>query len=199
MTKNIGEQTPARRDFVLLTALGFVGMGAALAAWPFLAHMNPDASAASHAGIDVDVSSVQPGQTIVVSAQGSPVFIRRRTKPEIDAARAIGPDRLYDPLARNAALSATALATDANRTKEGHAEWIVVVGVCTHLSCVLTANAPSSVLADGEGWLCPCHNARFDHSGRVSRGPARTNLPVPAYRFTSPSTIRIGWVAPGHG
>jgi ubiquinol-cytochrome c reductase iron-sulfur subunit len=121
-----------------------------------------------------------------------PVLIRNRTPQEVRIARKSSPSELPDRLARNEALPKTAPADDANRSKEGHSNWLVVIGVCTHLGCLLKSQDGASAVATGEGWLCPCHAASFDVSGRVVGGPARTNLPVPRYEFISATRIRIG-------
>jgi ubiquinol-cytochrome c reductase iron-sulfur subunit len=137
----------------------------------------------------VDLAPIAPGQTVAVAWRGQPVFVRHRTADEIARARSVPLGALPDPYARNAALPEQASATDANRTRAGHAEWLVVVGICTHLGCRLQ---PADTAGRGEGWFCPCHAARFDLAGRVCGGPAPTNLPVPPYRFVTTSQIEIG-------
>jgi ubiquinol-cytochrome c reductase iron-sulfur subunit len=126
-----------------------------------------------------------------VSWRGQPVIVRHRTDEEVRRARAVALEELPDRLARNAGLPGNALASDDNRTLPGHAQWLVVIGVCTHLGCLLR---PADTASHGpdEGWFCPCHAARFDLSGRVRAGPARTNLAVPPYRFVTPTWISIG-------
>src|SRR5947207_8709207 len=121
-----------------------------------------------------------------------PILIRNRTPEEVQLARSSSLSELPDRLARNEALPKMATADDANRTKEGYENWLVVVGVCTHMGCLLRSQEGASAVATGEGWLCPCHAARFDLSGRVVGGPARTNLPVPRYTFLTATRIRIG-------
>jgi ubiquinol-cytochrome c reductase iron-sulfur subunit len=183
---------PARRGFIIHAAQGFVGVGSGLALWPFIDQMNPHKGTPGPEVREVDLSAIRPGQTITVPWRGTPVLIRHRTPEEVRIARKISPSDLPDRLARNEALRKTAPADDANRTKEGHSNWLVVIGVCTHLGCLLKSQDGASAVATGEGWLCPCHAARFDLSGRVVGGPARTNLPVPRYEFMSAARIRIG-------
>ena len=135
---------------------------------------------------------IQPGQMITVMWRRLPIFIRHRTRAEMELARSTPLADLPDRLARNEMLPEKALAHDANRTIEGHDNWLVVVGVCTHLGCLLMFRPPGATVPTYEGWFCPCHASRFDLSGRVRSGPARTNLPVPLYRFLSRTRIRIG-------
>ena len=181
-----GEE-PTRRDFFLIAtgALGVVGVAAV--AWPFIDQMNPDASALALASIEVDVSSVEPGQSIKVSWRGKPVFIRYRTDAEVAAAQAVPLDELKDVNARNENLSAGAQATDKNRGVAGREQWIVMVGVCTHFGCI-----PIGEAGDFGGWFCPCHGSHYDTAGRIRKGPAPRNLDVPAYSFIDDTTIRIG-------
>jgi ubiquinol-cytochrome c reductase iron-sulfur subunit len=183
---------PARRDFIVQTAQAFVGVGSAMALWPLIAQMNPHKGTPPPEVKEVDLGSIQPGQTITVQWRGAPILIRRRTPEEVRAARSARPSELRDRFARNALLPPNAQADDANRTKAGHGEWLVVVGLCTHLGCLLKSEQGAAALATGEGWFCPCHAARFDLSGRVVGGPALTNLPVPPYTFLSATRIRIG-------
>jgi ubiquinol-cytochrome c reductase iron-sulfur subunit len=120
---------------------------------------------------------------------GAPFFVRHRTPAEVREVRGTSLVNLPDRLARNAMLPETAPAIDSNRTKEGHEKWLVVSGSCTHLGCALSEPTTDT---PGEVWFCRCHAARFDASGRVRSGPARTNLPVPRYQFLSGSKIQIG-------
>jgi ubiquinol-cytochrome c reductase iron-sulfur subunit len=181
---------PARRDFIWQAANVFAGVGGAAALWPFIDQMNPHKATQAPEARDVDLSSIEPGQK-TVAWRGLPVTIRHRSPDEVSVARNVAMSELPDALARNEALPKNAPASDANRTKAGHEQWLVVVGLCTHLSCRLSP-VRREASASGEGWFCPCHAARFDLSGRVRSGPARTNLPVPPYAFLSPMKIRIG-------
>jgi len=180
-----GEVT--RRDFLYI-ATGAVGVvGAAAVAWPFIDQMNPDASALALASVEVDVSSIEEGQSIKVKWRGKPVFIRYRTMQEMEQARAVPVDDLKDRNARNANLASGAVATDENRTVEGREQWIVMVGVCTHFGCI-----PIGEQGDFGGWFCPCHGSHYDTAGRIRKGPAPENLAVPAFTFIDDNTIRIG-------
>ncbi|GLS32106.1 ubiquinol-cytochrome c reductase iron-sulfur subunit [Mesorhizobium albiziae] len=177
-----------RRDFLYI-ATGMAGaVGAAAVAWPFIDQMRPDASTLAASSIEVDVASVTPGMSLTVKWRGKPVFIRNRTPEEIKAAQDVPLAELKDPVARNANLANDAEATDIDRSAgEGKENWLVMVGVCTHLGCV-----PLGQQGDFGGWFCPCHGSHYDTAGRIRRGPAPENLPVPAFQFISDTKIRIG-------
>jgi len=164
-----------RRDFIVLAATALSGVGAAATAWPFINSMNPSADVLALSSIDVDLTPIQPGQSIKVKWRGKPVFVRRRTPQEISEAENVNIKDLPDP------------QTDAQRVKKGHDEWLIVIGVCTHLGCIPIAN-------QGEygGWFCPCHGSQYDTSGRIRKGPAPKNLIVPDYTFLTDTKIRIG-------
>lgn len=147
--------------------------------------MNPSASVLAMASTEVDLAPVETGQQIVVMWRSKPVFVRRRTAKEIAEAKAVPLDHLPDPLARNANLPDNAPATDANR--ELKPDWLVVVGICTHLGCIPLFNE-----GDFGGYLCPCHGSQYDTAGRIRRGPAPENLPVPPYAFLNDTKIKIG-------
>ena len=175
---------PTRRDFLFI-ATGAAGVvGTAFAAWPFIDQMNPSASVLALSTIEVDISSIALGQQVVFKWRGHPLFVRRRTPKEIEEARAVNVDDLPDPDARNAAQPGVP-ATDANRVVKP--EWLVLVGVCTHLGCTPTVNE-----GDYGGWLCHCHGSQYDTAGRIRKGPAPQNLAVPQYAFTSPTKLKIG-------
>jgi ubiquinol-cytochrome c reductase iron-sulfur subunit len=177
-----------RRDFlyVATAATGAVATGAAV--WPLIDQMNPSADVLALASIEVPVGDVEPGTQITVKWRGKPVFIRRRTAGEIEAARAVAIADLVDPLAENANLSDAADASDQNRTLDEAGEWLVMMGVCTHLGCVPLGNASG----DFGGWFCPCHGSHYDTAGRIRKGPAPRNLPVPTAAFTNDTTIKLG-------
>ena len=162
-----------RRDFIFTatTAVGVVGAGAV--AWPLIDQMNPDASVKALATTEVDISSVQPGQTITVLWRGKPVFIKRRTQNEISDAKSVRLEDLKDP--------------QKDEERALNPEWLVMLGVCTHLGCV-----PLSDKGDYNGWFCPCHGSHYDTSGRIRKGPAPTNLEIPKYEFVNSNTIKIG-------
>lgn len=176
---------PTRRDFIHIAtgAAGVVGLG--LAAWPLIDQMNPTGSVLALSSIEVDLAPIQPGQQVVVTWRSHPLFVRRRTPKEIAEVRAVPVSALLDPLARNANLPEDAPATDQNR--EIKSEWIILVGVCTHLGCT-----PTAFEGNFGGWLCHCHGSQYDAAGRVRRGPAPQNLAVPPYSFLSDTRIKVG-------
>jgi ubiquinol-cytochrome c reductase iron-sulfur subunit len=165
-----------RRDFLYIATAAISAVGAVGVAVPFIAQMNPDASTiAAGAPIEVDLAPIAEGQVIKVFWRGKPIFISHRSKKEIDEARGADNSGLPDP------------QPDAKRVKEGHDQWLVLIGICTHLGCI-----PIAHQGDYGGWFCPCHGSQYDTSGRIRRGPAPANLPLPPYQFVSDSKIRIG-------
>ena len=179
---------PTRRDFLYLTT-GMAGaVGAVAVAWPFIDQMRPDASTLALASIEVDVSALEPGMSLTVKWRGKPVFIRNRTDKEVEEAKAVALTDLKDPVARNSNVAADAQATDLARSAgEGKENWIVMVGSCTHLGCV-----PLGQSGDFGGWFCPCHGSHYDTAGRIRKGPAPRNLPVPVAAFTDETSIKLG-------
>ncbi len=179
MSDTVTDETASRRDFLYIAtgAAGVVTMGAA--AWPLVDQMNPSADVLALATRAEPVGDLEPGTQITVKWRGKPVFIRRRTQAEIDAARAVGVNELPDPNARNANRPSDAPADDADRAVDEAGEWLVMMGVCTHLGCV--------PLGDGAGefggWFCPCHGSHYDTAGRIRKGPAPQNLPIPEVTF----------------
>ena len=170
---------PTRRDFLYLATSSAAAVGAALAAWPFVASLAPDAeTVASGAPIELDLSPIAQGQIVSVFWRGKLIFIRHRTPKEIADARGAPLNDLIDP------------QSDEARVKEGHDQWLVTYGNCTHLGCV-----PLGHQGEYGGWFCPCHGSLFDTSGRVRRGPAPINLPIPPYTFVSDTKLRIGQTA----
>jgi ubiquinol-cytochrome c reductase iron-sulfur subunit len=176
-----------RRDFLYVAtgAAGVIATGAAI--WPLVNQMNPSADVQALASIQVDVSALVPGSQLTVKFLGKPVFVRRRTGEEIEAARNTDLSELPDRLARNANLPADAPATDADRAMEETGEWLVMIGVCTHLGCVPLGDA-----GEYHGWFCPCHGSHYDTSGRIRKGPAPENLPIPLAKFISDTVIELG-------
>jgi ubiquinol-cytochrome c reductase iron-sulfur subunit len=167
---------PTRRDFLYVATGAVAAVGAAAAAWPFVAQMNPDASTvAAGVPIEVDLGPVAEGQAIKVFWRGKPIYISHRTKKEIEEAKKVDTKTLPDPEA------------DDKRVKAGHEQWLVVVGICTHLGCI-----PMSRQGEYDGFFCPCHGSSYDTSGRIRKGPAPSNLPVPPYEFLADTKIRIG-------
>ena len=181
-----------RRDFLSIAALSFAGVGGAISLWPFIQQMNPDASTQALASTEVDLAPIKEGQAITVMWRGKPVFIRNRTKDEIAQAAAAKATELVDLSARNGALAEKAAADDANRVKKGKENWLVLVGICTHLGCIPTGQSIADQKGEFGGWFCPCHGSHYDTSGRVRKGPAPKNLEVPTYEFVSDTKIKIG-------
>ncbi len=169
---------PTRRDFLYVATGAFAAVGVAGIAWPLIDQMNPDASALALASVEVDISNVEVGQSITIKWRGKPVFIRHRTAEEIAQAEAVNLDVLRDP------------QTDEQRVIKP--EWLVMVGVCTHLGCIPAGQKVADVKGDYDGWFCPCHGSHYDTSGRIRTGPAPLNLEVPEYSFLSDDRIKIG-------
>ncbi|MFT4078748.1 ubiquinol-cytochrome c reductase iron-sulfur subunit [Rhodomicrobium lacus] len=182
----------SRRDFIYLATTAFAAVGAAAALWPLIDQMNPDASALSLASIDVDLTPVPEGGAITVLWRGKPVFIRHRTAEEIKKAQAVQVSDLKDPYAEVLGAPSDLPATDANRTKAGKEQWLVLIGICTHLGCVPKGQAPGDDRGLYGGWFCPCHGSMYDTAGRIRQGPAPRNLDVPPYQFTTDTKILIG-------
>ena len=189
-----------RRDFLFIATGAVAASGAALVAWPLISQMNPDASVKALASVELDLAPIKEGQAITIKWRGNPVFVRNRTKSEIDAAKAVALTDLVDPIARSANVADAAPASDENRVisgADGKTEnYLVMMAVCTHLGCVPIGNEGDFALVVGSqktgGWLCPCHGSHYDTSGRIRKGPAPQNLPVPKYEFIADTKIRIG-------
>jgi len=176
---------PTRRDFIYIATGTVAAIGAAFAAWPFIDQMNPSSSVLALSSVDIDISAIQEGQQAVFMWRSKPVFVRRRTKKEIEEAANVALSDLPDKLARNLNLPEDAPATDKNRVEKP--EWLVIIGICTHLGCI-----PLDKLGDWGGYLCPCHGSQYDTAGRIRKGPAPENMAVPPYAFTGPTKIKIG-------
>lgn len=171
---------PTRRDFLYVATGAFAAIGAGAAVWPLIDQMNPDASVLALASIELDIGAVPVGQEITVKWRGKPVFVRHRSEAEIAAAEAVDISELPDP------------QTDDQRLKAGpdgklEKQWLVLVGICTHLGCV-----PLAYKGEYDGYFCPCHGSVYDTSGRIRKGPAPLNLEVPPYQFVSDTKIKIG-------
>ena len=173
MTDTNDNQDPSRRDFLYITTAVFGATGAAGVAWPLIDQMTPDASMRALASVEIDLDAVEVGQSLTITWRGKPVFIRRRTQEEIRDAENVSLDALPDP--------------EADKTRAVNPEWLVMVGVCTHLGCV-----PLGQAGEFNGWFCPCHGSHYDTSGRIRKGPAPKNLEIPPYQFVSDSRIKIG-------
>ncbi len=165
-----------RRDFLYIATGAVAAVGGVAALVPLVAQMNPDASTvAAGAPVDIDLSPISQGQIVKVFWRSKPIFIFNRTPKEIQEAKAVDVNTLRDP------------ATDAERTKPGHEQWLVVIGICTHLGCI-----PLAHQGEYDGWFCPCHGSQYDTAGRIRKGPAPKNLYLPPYTFLSATKIRIG-------
>ncbi|CAM5447122.1 Ubiquinol-cytochrome c reductase iron-sulfur subunit OS=Afipia felis OX=1035 GN=petA PE=4 SV=1 [Afipia felis] len=176
MTASSSAHPATRRDFLYVATGSVAAVGAAAAAWPLISQMNPDASTiAAGAPIEVDLSPIAEGQDIKVFWRGKPIYIMHRTKKQIEEARSVNVASLPDP------------QTDQSRVKEGHDQWLVVIGICTHLGCIPIAHEGAY-----DGFFCPCHGSVYDSSGRIRQGPAPLNLYVPPYAFVSDTKIKIG-------
>lgn len=176
-----------RRDFLYYATAGAGAITAGAAVWPLVNQMNPSADVKALSSIRVDISEIEPGTQLTVKWLGKPVFIRRRTEDEISEARGVAMDDLIDLSARNN--NAPELdAADENRALDETGEWLVMMGVCTHLGCVPLGDGAG----DFHGWFCPCHGSHYDTSGRIRKGPAPENLPVPVAAFVDDTTIKLG-------
>jgi ubiquinol-cytochrome c reductase iron-sulfur subunit len=164
----------SRRDFIHVAAIAVAGVGAVATVWPFIDQMNPSADTLALASIEYDFSKVAVGSQASIKWRGKPVFVRHRTPKEIADAVADDHASMRDP------------AVDASRHKPGKAEWLILIGVCTHLGCVPNLGGTYG------GWLCPCHGSVYDTAGRIRAGPAPLNLPMPDYEFISPTKVKIG-------
>ncbi|MGC1504903.1 MAG: ubiquinol-cytochrome c reductase iron-sulfur subunit [Sulfitobacter sp.] len=184
---NAEDHEGTRRDFLYYATAGTGAVAVGAAVWPLANQMNPSADVLALSSIRVDVGDLEAGSQLTVKWLGKPVFIRRRTPDEIEAARAVELSDLPDQGAENGNLPAGASAVDANRTLDEAGEWLVMMGVCTHLGCVPLGDA-----GDFGGWFCPCHGSHYDTAGRIRKGPAPTNLPVPVAEFVDDTTIKLG-------
>ena len=167
-----------RRDFLFLTAAAFGAVGVGSVAWPFIDQMNPAADTVAMSTTEVNLAPIEVGQAITVMWQGKPVFIRHRTPEEIKEAADVDVSTLRDP------------EPDSVRAKKP--EWLIMVGICTHLGCVPQGQKSTDVKGEYNGWFCPCHGSQYDTSGRIRKGPAPKNLAVPKYEFVTDTSIRIG-------
>ena len=167
-----------RREFLFLSAGAMGAMGAGIFAWPFIDSLNPAADTLAMSTTEVDLAPIAEGQAITVVWQGKPVFIRHRTADEIKTAQEVDVSTLRDQ------------QKDSDRVQK--AEWLVMIGICTHLGCIPMGQKNNDMKGEYGGWFCPCHGSAYDTSGRIRKGPAPKNLAIPAYTFTSDTTIKIG-------
>lgn len=172
------DSAPGRRDFLYLATGAAALIGSAFAAWPLIDSLNPGRDVLALAAVEVDLESIEVGQRLTVAWRGRPVFISHRTPEEISHARADDAAPLVDA------------ARDAERAVRP--EWLIVIGVCTHLGCVPVGQNPTQPRGDWNGWYCPCHGSHYDTAGRIRKGPAPRNLDLPPYVFLSDTLVRIG-------
>ena len=172
------EPEEGRREFLYLAAAAVGGLGAAITAWPLIDSLNPSADVTALSSTDVDLSPIAVGQRITVKWRGNPVFIDHRTAKEISEAKAVNLAELRDP--------------QPNSARVKKPEWLIVLGVCTHLGCVPLGQGANSDRGPWGGWFCPCHGSAYDTSGRIRHGPAPKNLVVPPYSFASDTQVKIG-------
>ena len=181
MSKNSNlksKEDEGKRDFLIVSTYALAGVGAAAFVWPLIDQMNPAADTLALASTEIDLSSLEEGQSITVKWRGKPVFVRYRTKEEIKQANEVSLEEMRDP------------QLDTDRVT--NEKYIVLVGVCTHLGCVPLGQKTGDVKGQYGGWFCPCHGSHYDNSGRIRKGPAPTNLAVPSYKFLSETLIKIG-------
>jgi len=169
-----------RRDFINIAAVSFAGVGAVAVAVPLVTQMSPSADVLALASTEVDISKIAPGQAIKTSWRKQPVFVRNLTPQEIAAANAVPLGELRDP------------QTLGERTKPGKENWLITLGVCTHLGCVPLGTGEGENRGDYGGYFCPCHGSHYDTAARIRKGPAPLNLMVPEYAFTSDTVVTIG-------
>ena len=175
-----GPSDPAKRDFLKLLPLAGAAVGAGAIVWPLIDSMNPSGDVLALSSTEVDLTPIVEGMGITVLWRGKPIFVRHRTAAEITSARDVKVADLIDP------------ASDVDRVKAGKEQWMVLIGICTHLGCIPLGNKPTDTRGDWGGWLCPCHGSQYDTSGRVRHGPAPANLAVPVYAFMNDKRVKIG-------
>jgi len=175
-----GDDGLRRRDFINIAAVSFAGVGSAALLYPLVNQMNPSADVLALAQIDVDIAAIEAGQAVKTIWRKQPIFIRQLTPAEMQAANSVDLGSLRDP------------QTLAERTKEGKPQWLITLGVCTHLGCVPLGAAEGENRGEYGGYFCPCHGSHYDTAARIRKGPAPLNLEVPDYEFTSDTTVRIG-------
>jgi ubiquinol-cytochrome c reductase iron-sulfur subunit len=173
-------ENPRRRDYLKVAAVAFAGVGGAVAVLPLVNSMNPSADVLALSTTELDLSAIEPGQAIKSSFRKQPLFVRNLTPAEIAAADAVPVSDLRDP------------QTLAERTKEGKANWLITLGVCTHLGCVPLGAGEGENRGPFGGYFCPCHGSAYDTAGRIRSGPAPTNIQVPEYEFTSDTVVVVG-------
>ncbi|MEX2617343.1 MAG: ubiquinol-cytochrome c reductase iron-sulfur subunit [Alphaproteobacteria bacterium] len=173
-----GDEGVERRDFLVLAAGAMGVVGTASFVWPLIDSMNPSAEVLALSTVEVNLEPIPAGQAITVVWQGKPVFVRHRTEEEIKQAAEVVVADLRDP--------------EPDSARVERPEWLVMIGLCTHLGCIPLGQKSTDPQGEFGGWFCPCHGSHYDTAGRIRKGPAPTNLPVPPYSFVSDTTILIG-------
>jgi ubiquinol-cytochrome c reductase iron-sulfur subunit len=179
-TETFAEDGVRRRDWIHIAALGTAGVGGASLLFPLVSQMAPSQDVLAASTTEVDVGAIQPGQSIKATFRKQPLFVKRLTAEEIAKAKADDATDMRDP------------ATLSDRTKAGHEDVLVTMGVCTHLGCVPLGAAEGESKGEFGGYFCPCHGSHYDVAGRIRKGPAPKNLLVPEYEFKSDTVIRVG-------
>lgn len=183
-TATVGHLPPedgtTKRDFLKLVAGATAAVGVGAIVWPLIDSMNPASDVLALSSIETDLAPIPAGSGITVVWRGKPIFVRHRTPQEIKEAQDVPLAQLIEPV------------PDAQRVQKGHEQWLVVIGICTHLGCVPLGNKPTDPRGQWGGWFCPCHGSQYDTAGRVRHGPAPANLALPPYAFESDTKIRIG-------
>jgi ubiquinol-cytochrome c reductase iron-sulfur subunit len=169
-----------KRDFLKLLTLSGAVIGVGAIAWPLIDSMNPSKDVLALSSVEADLKPIAEGSGITIVWRGKPIFVRHRTPTEIKEAEGVQLSALIEP------------ESDSERVKAGHAQWIVLIGICTHLGCVPLGNKPTDPRGEWGGWFCPCHGSQYDTSGRVRHGPAPANLAVPPYAFAGDTKVKIG-------
>ena len=175
-----GVDDPRRRDFINIAAVAWIGVGGAVVVLPLINQMNPSADVLAQSTTEIDLSKIQPGQAIKTSFRKQPLFVRNLTPKEIAEADAVSVGSLRDP------------ETLDQRTKVGHKNWLITLGVCTHLGCVPLGAGEGENRGPFGGYFCPCHGSAYDTAARIRSGPAQKNLFVPDYTFSSDTTVTVG-------
>ncbi len=175
-----GEDGVRRRDFINIAAVSAAGVGGVATLIPLVSQMSPSADVLAESSTELDVGAIEPGQAVKAVFRKQPLFVRRLTAKEVEEANATDASSLRDP------------QTLAERTKEGHGDVLITMGVCTHLGCVPLGAAEGEIKGEFGGYFCPCHGSHYDTAGRIRKGPAPTNLEVPEYEFTSDTVVQVG-------
>lgn len=175
-----GEEGHRRRDFLNVAAVAWAGVGVGAVALPLINQMNPSADVLAESTTEVDLSKIEPGQAIKASFRKQPLFVRNLTPKEVAEADAVPMSALRDP------------QTLEQRTAPGHKNWLITLGVCTHLGCVPLGAGEGEEKGQFGGYFCPCHGSQYDTAARIRKGPAPKNLAVPDYKFTGDTKIVVG-------